>query len=79
MQLPESVLAFKLLENSGLQNNDRLLVLTGVDHNEQDSLYKQMKSSLKKFFGQQAKPIPPEQNQSNEIESESSQEREAKM
>ena len=80
MQLPESVLAFKLLENSGLQNNDRLLVLTGVDYNEQDSLYKQMKSSLKKFFGQQAKPIPPEQNQSIKIESpESSQEQEANV
>jgi len=57
LELPKSVLAFKLLDNAGLQHNERLLVLTGVNYNEKDTLLKQMKGALKKFFGKQTKPI----------------------
>ena len=39
MDLPHKVLAFKLLDNSGLKHNDRLLVLTGVNYAEQTTLF----------------------------------------
>lgn len=54
MDLPQPVLAFKLLECSELDMKDRQLVLTGVDYSKVDELFKQMSTSLKKFFGQQA-------------------------
>ena len=54
MELPQPVLAFKLLECSELEMKDRQLVLTGVDYAKVDDLFKQMSTSLKKFFGQQA-------------------------
>ena len=54
MELPQPVLAFKLLECAELDMKDRQLVLTGVDYGQVDTLFKQMASSLKKFFGQQA-------------------------
>ena len=54
MDLPPPVLAFKLLEYSELEMKDRQLVLTGVDYAKATTLFEQMSSSLKKFFGQQA-------------------------
>ncbi|CAG2223740.1 unnamed protein product [Mytilus edulis] len=54
MELPQPVLAFKLLEYSELEMKDRQLVLTGVNYEQVESLFKQMATSLKKFFGQQA-------------------------
>ena len=56
MALPTCVLAFKLLDASGLSHRDRQLVLTGVDYSNKDSMYNQMKASLKKFHGEQAIP-----------------------
>ncbi|CAG2190172.1 unnamed protein product [Mytilus edulis] len=54
MELPQPVLAFKLLEYSELEMKDRQLVLTSVNYEQVESLFKQMATSLKKFFGQQA-------------------------
>ncbi|KAG1685087.1 Acidic leucine-rich nuclear phosphoprotein 32 family member A [Nymphon striatum] len=54
MELPQAVLAFKLLEYSELEMKDRQLVLTGVNYADVGSLFKQMTTFLKKFFGQQA-------------------------
>lgn len=54
LKLPESILAFKLLESSNLEFKDRQLVLTGVNYENKDTLFEQMKSAMKKFFGQQA-------------------------
>lgn len=56
MALPTCVLAFKLLDASGLSHRDRQLVLTGVDYSNKNSMYDQMKASLKKFHGEQAIP-----------------------
>ena len=53
MVLPESVKAFKLLEGAGLEQKDWQLVLAGVNYGNSDTLYKQMTSALKKFFGRQ--------------------------
>lgn len=50
VQYPNSVLAFKLLHCSGLSAAEKKLVLTGVDYSKTDTLYEQMKGSLKKFF-----------------------------
>ena len=40
MVLPESVKAFRLLEGAGLKQKDRQLVLTGVNYENSDTLYK---------------------------------------
>ena len=48
MELPQPVLAFKLLECSDLEMKDRQLVLTGVDYDKTDTMFKQMSISLKK-------------------------------
>ena len=50
VQYPDSVLALKLLHRSGLSASDKKLVLTGVDYSQDNTLYDQMKRSLKKFF-----------------------------
>ena len=51
MVLPESVKAFKLLKGAGLEEKDRQLILTGVNYENSDTLYKQMTSALKMFSG----------------------------
>lgn len=56
MALPESILAFKLLDGAALDHKDRQLVLTGVSYDEKDTLFKQMSISLRKFFGKQSMP-----------------------
>ena len=50
MALPEVVLAFKLLDCTGLEHKDRQLVLTGVDYKNTGNLFNQMKMSSKKFL-----------------------------
>ena len=54
MELLEAVHAFKLLEGAGLDQKDRQLVLTGVDYKQTVTLFKQMGSAFKKFFGKQS-------------------------
>ena len=54
MDLPQPVLAFKLLEYSELKMKDRQLILTGVDYTKVDTLFTQMCTLLKKLLGQQA-------------------------
>ena len=56
MELPQSVLAFKLLDGTLLEHKDRQLVLTAVNYSNVDTLFSQMKVALKKFFGEQSKP-----------------------
>lgn len=56
MELPQAVLMFKLLDASNLSHGERMIVLTGVDYDKKDTLFTQMKASLKKFHGDQAYP-----------------------
>jgi len=51
-ELPIPVLAFKLLDSSGLTHHNRQLVLTVVDYTNKANLFLQMKYSLKKFHGE---------------------------
>ena len=53
VELSDAARAFSLLENAHLDQNDRHLVLTGVDY-EKANLHDQMAASLRKFFGEQA-------------------------
>ena len=53
IEIPNSVLAFILLDCAGLEYRDKQLVLTAVNFNEPDKLLDQMVSALKKFFGAQ--------------------------
>ena len=57
MKLPSEILAFKLLKQAKLINEELLLVLTGIDFNNRDQLYDQAKKSLRKFKGDQVNPI----------------------
>ena len=57
MNLPAGVLAFKLLDASKLPHDKRQLVLTAVDYTKKTELFDQMKSALRKFFGEQSVPI----------------------
>ena len=54
MELPEVVLAFKLLDASKVLHWERQLVLTGIDYFQKESLFAQMTMSLKKFYGEQS-------------------------
>ena len=45
-------MAFKLLDAAQVEQKDRQLVLTGVDYSMKTELFDQMKSSLRKFFGE---------------------------
>ena len=51
IEIPNSVLAFILLDCAGLECRDKQLVLTAVNYNEPEKLLDQMSSALKKFFG----------------------------
>ena len=57
MKLPSEILAFKLLKQAKLTNEERLLVLTSMDYNNRDQIYDQAKKSLRKFKGDQVNPI----------------------
>ena len=60
MELPEVVLAFKLLDASKIPYRDRQLVLTGINYSQKESLVVQMKMSLKKFHGEQSTGVSAE-------------------
>ena len=49
LKLPSEILAFKLLKRANLSKEEKLLVLTGMDYTQKDTLYDQAKKSLKKF------------------------------
>lgn len=49
MTLPSPILAFKLLKCANISKTEKMLVLTGMDYSEKETLYNQAQSSLKKF------------------------------
>ena len=53
IEIPNSVLAFILLDCAGLEHRDKQLVLTAVNFNEPEKLLDQMSAALRKFFGEQ--------------------------
>ena len=53
MKLPSEILAFKLLKQANLTQEEHLLVLTGLDYTDKTTLYEQSQKSLKKFKGDQ--------------------------
>ncbi len=52
MILPPEVFAFKLLKRAKITNDERLLVLTGMDYSKRNTLFEQAKKSLTKFKGE---------------------------
>lgn len=52
IELPSSILAFKLLRRANITQEERLLVLSGMDFSKKDTLFDQAISSLKKFKGE---------------------------
>ena len=54
MNLPSSILAFKLLKCANLTTDEHMIVLTGMNYDEANTLYEQAKKSLKKYKGDQA-------------------------
>ena len=53
MKLPNEILAFKLLKEAKLTQEEHLLVLTGLNYTDKATLFEQAKKSLKKFKGDQ--------------------------
>ena len=60
--IPNSVLAFKLLDCAGLSHRDKQLALTAVDYKTPDTMFQQMSVALKKFFGRKAVPSSSDSN-----------------
>ena len=56
IEMPDPVLAFQLLDYSGLSQSEKQIVLTGVDYSKKGKVYEQMVLSIKKFFGDQMIP-----------------------
>ena len=54
MKLPAEILAFQLLKRAKITSDEKLLVLTGMDYSQKETLYDQAKKSLKKFKGKEA-------------------------
>jgi hypothetical protein len=50
--LPSHVLAFTLLRRAGLSMEEKMLVLSGVNYENKDTLYEQTIKSMKKFKGE---------------------------
>lgn len=51
--IPNCILAFKILDNAGLEIKDKQIVLTAVSFSEPDKMFDSMQQALKKFFGSQ--------------------------
>ena len=56
IEMPDPVLAFQLLDYSGISQSEKQIVLTGVDYSKKGKVYEQMVLSIKKFFGDQMIP-----------------------
>ena len=50
MDLPPKVEGLKLLDDANLSEQDRKLVLTGVDFDKEDQVYKAVKAGILKFI-----------------------------
>ncbi|KAK4298165.1 hypothetical protein Pmani_029465 [Petrolisthes manimaculis] len=53
VSIPKCILAFKLLDNAGLDIKDKQIVLTAVSFSEPEKMFDSMQQALKKFFGSQ--------------------------
>ena len=51
LTLPSSILAFMLLYNANISEDDRKLVCTGIDFKNKDKMYDEAKESLHKYKG----------------------------
>ena len=51
MALPPEILAFKLLRKANITPEEKLLVLTGMNYEQKETLYEEAKKSLKQFKG----------------------------
>ena len=49
--LPEEIKSYKLLRSAKLSQDERTLVLSGIDYTKKDTMFEQAKLSLKKFKG----------------------------
>ena len=51
MKLPSEILAFKLIQKANVSNEEKLLVLTGLNYRNKGALYEEAIASLKTFKG----------------------------
>ena len=51
IKLPSEILAFKLLRRANINKEEKMLVLTGMNYANRETLYEEAKQSLKKFKG----------------------------
>ena len=55
IELPQKVLALQILDAAKLEQNERQIVLTGVNFNEKEQMFDQMKIALRKYIGSSSK------------------------
>ena len=53
VKIPNSILAFKMLDNAGLDFKDKQIALTAVSFDDKEKMLELMQQSLRKFFGSQ--------------------------
>ena len=53
VKIPNSILAFKMLDNAGLDFKEKQIALTAVSFDDKNRMLELMQQSLKKFFGSQ--------------------------
>ena len=51
VKLPSEILALKLLSKANLTERERMIILTGVNFNDKENMYRDAKNSLIKFMG----------------------------
>lgn len=57
LKLPNECLGYKLMKNSGITGDERTIILTGLNYEKRDDMYKDAKKSLLKFKGQSSAAV----------------------
>ena len=52
IKLPQEILAFKLLIHADITSDEQMIVKSGINYKEKETMYDQTKASLKKFKGE---------------------------
>lgn len=57
MTIPSEILAFKLVRKANISKEETMLILTGMNYENNDALYVEAKKFLKKFKGDLQKEV----------------------
>ena len=66
--LPQTILAFKLLNQANITEEEQMLVKSGIDYEQKETMYDQCIMSIKKFKGNTSRDSVNRQNTAIKIE-----------